>query len=359
MNLSPTPEGQTGGKRLYWPDALRAFAICCVVLTHAVENIYSTSVEAVSAYPPDRAMLTILAFTVGRLGVPIFFFLTGWLLLDRDFDYPATMRFYRRNLLGLLLSVEVWITLYNLFNAWFWQEPLSLTRLLRNLLFVENTDMTHMWYIPTLLGLYLLLPVVAAGLKGIDPRMLPLPFCVAFCASFVIPEVNVVLRGLDMETLTALPHLEFAGGTYGLCLLMGYFARQGWWNRLKTRHIALVTIACFLATVAFQCFFYSRGVDHSLWYSNATLVLTAYGIFLLGARLARREWEAVSNLARCAFGVYLLHNPIVMVLARYLPIAFSPLKLGVVFLSALLLSWGIVAVLSRQKTLGRALFFLK
>lgn len=110
-------------------------------------------------------MVRINAIYDWAYGSSDFSFLTGYLFLGRRFDEEYTALFYKRNLLGLLITVEIWIILYHAFNAWFYQIPFNLNELLRNMLFLKATNMSHMWYIPAILGIYLFIPFVSRALS--------------------------------------------------------------------------------------------------------------------------------------------------------------------------------------------------
>ena len=152
-------------KKYFSLDLLRAFAILCVILVHTTERVYQFNLEAMPFYTLQRQWFALTLFTIGRMGVPIFLFLTGYLFLGRRFDEEYTALFYKRNLLGLLITVEIWIILYHAFNAWFYQIPFNLNELLRNMLFLKATNMSHMWYIPAILGIYLFIPFVSRALS--------------------------------------------------------------------------------------------------------------------------------------------------------------------------------------------------
>ena len=70
-------------------DIARTFAIMCVVLCHSVETAYSninyTQLSNISQ------IFRIVFFTVGRLGVPIFLFLTGALTLKKQIENDEEM----------------------------------------------------------------------------------------------------------------------------------------------------------------------------------------------------------------------------------------------------------------------------
>ena len=180
--------------RLVSIDYIRAIAILCVILTHSVEWVYALNLDSVRTYSILRRLYAFSLFTIGRLGVPLFFFISGYLLLDRVYDFERAKTFYRRNLLGLIMTVEIWIVIYNIFNAIYYDAAFSAGELWRNMLFLKGTNMSHMWYMPVIMGIYLFISLIANMLHSIDIRMLGLPFTIAWICIFAVPELDLILQ---------------------------------------------------------------------------------------------------------------------------------------------------------------------
>ena len=72
--------------RISWLDYARTFAILCVIVVHSTESIYPINADTMAMLPFVKKIIVISLFTFGRLGVPVFLFLTGYLLLDRTYD---------------------------------------------------------------------------------------------------------------------------------------------------------------------------------------------------------------------------------------------------------------------------------
>ena len=119
-------------ERIPYLDALRCLAIFLVVLLHN-----DAPVGAV------------------RLGVPLFFMISGCLLLGKP-ETAEPAAFYRKKLPRLLAPLAVWNVIYHWTNAWQFHTDTGLLALLQKA-FNRGTGY-HMWYIYVLLGLYLLCP---------------------------------------------------------------------------------------------------------------------------------------------------------------------------------------------------------
>lgn len=67
-------------------DMARTFAILCVVLCHCSEMIYTQQSVKVAELGISSRIFMFGTFTIGRLGVPIFLYLSGILLLKKTID---------------------------------------------------------------------------------------------------------------------------------------------------------------------------------------------------------------------------------------------------------------------------------
>lgn len=90
-----------------WLAVVRATAILCVVLCHSVETFYHpVLLGQLQVFFPLWNIENLL-FTIGRIGVPLFLATIGALMLPRD--YPDVSAFYKKSLLPLFLTTEIWI----------------------------------------------------------------------------------------------------------------------------------------------------------------------------------------------------------------------------------------------------------
>lgn len=186
-----------------------------------------------------------------------------------------------------------------------------------------------------------------------------IPLSVTFLAMFVIPVVDVFLLANGKSVISSSLDLSFSGGAYGFCIILGCLIRKGVFDRIKTIALILIGAGAFCFTVFMQIYSDMHGVDYNVWYNAATLILADLSIFLLIFRMKFTSGKIAANISICAFGIYLVHNPVNMILLRYFEPASRVVRLGVVVLVTFLISWGIVFVGSRIKGVSRILFFIK
>ena len=89
--------------RIIQLDFIRVVAIVLVVLIHSVEIVYSFSLESINSMELSTRIFCLALKTIGRIGVPFFLFLTGYLLLPRHYSSMDINHFYKTHLLRLLI----------------------------------------------------------------------------------------------------------------------------------------------------------------------------------------------------------------------------------------------------------------
>ena len=144
-------------KRIAALDLVRTVAIGSVVFCHAIELFLPADVPEMLASHPLAYIIYIASLLLGRVGVPLFLFLTGYLLLSRDYSRGGVNKFYRQHLLPLLICWEIWVLILNFFLAC-WSGEVDLGLYVRNALFLEEVHIGMAWFMPMILGMYLFLP---------------------------------------------------------------------------------------------------------------------------------------------------------------------------------------------------------
>ena len=76
-------------------DFIRAIAILCVVFCHSIESVYYMFQDRTILYSNISTVSKIFdltGITLGRLGVPLFLFITGILISKKDFSKKENIK---------------------------------------------------------------------------------------------------------------------------------------------------------------------------------------------------------------------------------------------------------------------------
>jgi len=359
-----SPVSEKRATRQPWLDILRAFAILCVVLCHCVEGVYSFDVSSVQALGGTHRVFVVSMYTLGRaFGVPLFLMLSGYLLLDRNYDADSCATFWKKNWLRLLVCTEIWIVLYELFLLVYQGQPIPLGYLIRAMLFLEPSSMYHMWYMPMLLGLYLLLPLAAMALRNVDVKVLKFPLAILFLYAFGVPFYSLLATLFGKAVPVNQFSLGFSGGVYGMYLIGGYLVKKGLFAKVKRVTLWVLLIVSFALTVAFQLYAYGKGMAGGVWYDFPLLPVCVICVFELTSRdRAKIAYNPfICALSRYAFAIFLIHIIVRTVMLPWLLEIniWRPLLMCFAWDAFTLLSLLLAMLVARIPKIGNYILYLK
>ena len=315
----PAPENRNA-----WLDLCRIFAIFAVVLTHSVEKFYPLyPLDVHASFSPAQRIIALLLFTIGRLGVPVFLFLSGYLLPGR---YAATsteayVKFLKKKWIPLFLCVELWYAIYVILMSAFGKCIFSFRFLLSCMTFSSRPPLTHVWYMEMILGLYLVFPLLGLlktvfGKQGIFVLFAGSVFCHLVRPLFQICWID----------------LSFLGDCYLSYVLFGYcvFLSK---NRLEKifahKSVYALLLFLFIANLGFCVFRQNQTTPFRLmWYDNLSIIPVAMFPPLLLLPLGKWHNSLLKYISIHAFAVYLMHN-VVLTLFRSALSAISARSLRV------------------------------
>ncbi len=138
-------------ERIYWIDAIKVVAILMVVLAHV---LWMLETEEHGSEVMQSGSFFTLNRIVASLGVPLFMMVSGALLLGKKFETKGdVLTFYKRGLLPLVVTAEIWIVIYCCLRL----RPFSLKELLLNMALVHKPEV-HLWYVRLIVIYYLAIP---------------------------------------------------------------------------------------------------------------------------------------------------------------------------------------------------------
>ena len=338
-------------KRIPYLDFLRCLAICFVVVLH---SIASTLVNP-ECYQCNTWYLCILIDPFDRTGVPLFFMISGYLLLSRS-NTERIWNFYRHNIPKLVIPLTVWSFIYYAGEVVCGQHPIEVNQFLSR--FLNQGVSYHMWFIYTLMGIYLLCPFLKRMVDHCTAKQLVVLLVVILFPTTLRPILNQVL---PVSIYLFDPMMEGLIGYFLLGYLLGR-AELGKKPRILIYLSGIVGYAaCLLGNLAQAS---PEGISLPM---NGGYMLNHYllasGLFVFFCtffKIHDNKTDKLSNLLEKAsnltFGVYWIHVLILDALTasfHWNSSLFSLLALQTSL--TLLLSFLFSAIISAIPTLRRIL----
>lgn len=344
--------------RNYSLDVIRTFAITFVVANHAIQflfpfNYKTNGVELFCNMPFTYQLFQFVVFTMGRLGVPLFFMLTGFLLVAREYDTKEKIiRFYKKNFFGLVLIWYIWIILYNAFLLAFEQRQFVIKDILLEFLLLKNVPLIHSWYMNEIIIIYAIIPVLSYFLKKVG-------------------HVQELVVGILLFTTvySYFGWIHYIGFFVTKLMYLAYVI-AGYHFAVTKKHYSKLFCTCtfvigFMTIVGWQIYSYHQNINPSnIWYTNPLHYLVSLSLSYL---LFMHIWEKgplfsnIETISRISFGIYLLHVPAMKITISILPYLNKVTIFNVIslFLISFIVCTIVILIVKRLPLIGKPIFYIK
>lgn len=301
---------------------LRIIATLSVIWLHACSTICDN---------PDLFEMTSLqsdffnaASQMMCWAVPVFFMITGILLLNPSKEIKAkdSLLYVRRIVFALLLFGIPFAILKLIPSNGFSISTIGLA--LKSVL--ENTGFAHLWYLYSLIGIYLILPVLRYFIKLAKKEEIILVLAALFVLDFVFPFISS-LCNIHIAFYIPLQYPVFY-------LFLGYelYLHKDIFTKYKKWIVAVVIIIIVFIWVA--NYLHLRPEECTA-YSSPLIAILSAGILLLfilhNFKYNRKIW----SIDRLCFGVYLIHPVFIHLFYRVFNL--TPLRLVIYPLGTIVL----------------------
>ena len=306
-------------KHYYYFDYIRVVAMCFVTFMHAG----SGALRYNPGTPGENWHVVNFAISLAFSAVPLFFMMSGFLLFSssRTLDTSYLLKKRIPKLLVPLIAWSfpsaVWIAM-NAVDGFTWKAVFTKFGQGAN-----SPVITHLWFMYTMIGVYLLSPIFYGGLNRLDEKgRRYLAFLL--CGTLIIATLHTILPA---EIKAYLPYrfaseiLFFAG--HSCALLLGWLLGQ--MEKKIPNWILLVTALAdwmFIMVMTARLSISSATYDATYQTQNRGFeVLLAACIFLLCKQNLNRPFGKLNGwlkpLTTLTFPIYLVHNLIISILVTH------------------------------------------
>lgn len=326
-------------------DVIRIIGCALVVLVHVSGSVYENSRPGSSDF-----MIGNMYNVMGIVGVPLFVMLSGALLLNSGKEI-RTGTFLRKHCLKILLLYLLTLFCYNLWHYCRGEVTDIAGRLqtceeysfgtFKEYVMIRTLSCVgigcgHLWYLPMILALYLLTPLMR---RAFDDRKACRYYLVIFCAVGVL--WNTVLQ-FDIPYKRIVSSFRDTFDLGAFCGYAGFYVLGHYITEYSSKPGRRGMIAAGLGIPAgiglTACLDYARSMDTGRavsTFNNPTMLggflaagCTFYLLYhLIGARKSNAKTAAVSGLT---LGIYLIHPAVIDLLEQWgLCVTDAPSAIGI------------------------------
>lgn len=285
-------------KRILYFDILNIIACLSVVYLHCNGIVHQfTNTRAWKG----ALIIEVLCY----FAVPIFLMLSGANLLNYKSKYD-TKAFFKKRLMKVLVPYFVWSLIYYIvYFKGFIPKDFVIKFL--------NCDIKPVfWFFPTILWLYLIMPLFASLVENKDLKTLKYFAIIIFISVSCIPYIFSIF---GKNTPSIFSCLEGIIG-YSLYLILGYILSKTDVEKEKRIVIYLIAVLCLAFRYTYTYYFSIQEgmVNRNSWgYLSIICVIPSIAVFLFVKNI---KWNTYINdkfsvlfskISSCSFGVYLMH----------------------------------------------------
>jgi len=324
--------------RVGYLDILRSAAICFVVFLHAISSYVTDD----ALYGSATWIVCIVLNEFCRMGVPLFFMISGFLLLGSSKEETA-LGFYNKRLPKLIIPLIVWNVIYYLLPI----SPggYSLSEFFAR--FFNNGTSYHMWYIYSMIGIYLIAPFLKKLLINCSAGEAVLLLGVLTWNTTLQPMLNTVTP--FYFNLTGSQSAGYLG-----YFLLGYIVgRYNFSKKWRYAVYALGAVGAFLGIYG-NIAMSSREGLHLISNSGFTInhYLAVGALFCFAKYNFANAQNAVSNVfSRHSYNIFWVHALVLTFANQYIALPKAWMQIMVTFVLAMAVSLFVSVVIERGKKL--------
>lgn len=271
--------------KLRWVDLVRVIGAFLVVMAH------------VSYRGGEAGLASSFYYVISRVAVPLFFMVSGYLLLGREEPYDV---FFKKRALKVAVPFVIWSVIYLLWNKEGFDAGLSVKLVLSYILkTVHGPRENHLWFFYHLIGLYFFTPILRVFVARAS-----LTDLFYFCGLWFL--VVPIFSFLEAFTPVKVGiEVYFIAGYVGYFML-GYLLGKFEFSRRQLYWLMVLVLILSIGTTLLNNLVKP---DYFVSYLSVNIVLlTVFAYILLReVRVSDQLNRFLIPISRASFGVYLVH----------------------------------------------------
>lgn len=329
--------------RIQYIDLLRIIATFFVIVLHvSANNMFRTDINS-----NEWNVLNIYN-SLSRCTVPVFVMISGTLFLSKEVNIK---KLFTKNILRIFIAFIFWGIIYILVSGTYTSKTEFVNMLI--------TGKYHMWFLPMIIGLYLLTPVLKKIAE--DEKMLKYYLVLTLIISFCIPWIINILSEFRIDkinTLTTSIKTSFMGNLGISFGYTGYFLLGYYLNKIdlskNARYIiyilGIIGIILTIILTNIACVLSDKFIEKFYDNFSVNVLLEAVAVFVF-AKYSFKTNKFIKYISRICFGVFLIHVLIIEnfgVIFKFNVLSFNPIASVPAICLLVFLTAGVISLIINQ-----------
>lgn len=280
--------------------------------------------------------------SISRYSVPVFFMISGALLLGREFE----IKHFLKNRLGKIIPPFLfWSLFYSLTNRYvFNNEPLNISKIIKDIFYGSEY---HLWFVFSLIGVYLITPILQKWIANAKEKDVQYFLIIWVITLFLtIPGVSIYFPKINFS---------YFAGFIGYFVLGFYLKKYKKNNSLSSYSFLIIGILITIFGTYFMTYKNNLFYDYFYEYLCLNALMVSIGVFQIFTKMKNVNAKIkpiISKVDECSFGIYLIHPLMLNILALHgISVFFPNTLLGIVIVSltCFLFSFVVIFIIKKIK----------
>lgn len=265
-------------------DLLRVIASVAVIFIHvSTAPVSSTSVAVSGKILNNMELIHILM----QWSVPVFFMITGFCMMQKE---SCTYSYCFSKILKYIKTLFTVGLFYALLEGFYSERTINLKVIMNSFKSViGGYTWEHMWFVYSIIGIYLVIPIIHCFMKQESKNTIILT-TLLLLFNILIPAISKYFPiGAEFPFDGYLVYVCF-GGMVAKCTI------DKKWMYLS-----------FIAVITSIFYLYVNAGEQLFVFKHPIVCFMAIGIFLLISQINFNCNKVILEIAKCSWGIYLLH----------------------------------------------------
>lgn len=329
--------------RIFYLDFLRFISCLAVIMIHICVNYVVVNIGSLDFWIGN------ILDSMSRFGVPIFVMISGSILLSEKYYYSneKNLRHIKKMIIFFIFWSILYCVYFQVFKPLYHNSSIDIQKIIPTLI----TGHYHLWYIPMLCGLYIILPLLRLWIKNCNKEYIEYFIVLSFLLVFLLPQLSIIGSYYSsyfnyIQVIIDSLNIKYIGG-YTMYFILGWYLNN--YDIKRKKSIYILGLTSILMEIIMTYILSIKNNTPTQLYDNMSVnvLLQSIMVFIYAKSHYKRNLnrknvnKIISFINKYSLGIYASHVLFIDMLyavLRKCNIIKAYYTIPLVFISSLLLS---------------------